>query len=54
MPDRVLGDQSVAVFAAAFWIVLVVGFGWFWRITQSGHFTKTEQKAWADRQGQML
>ena len=25
-----------------------------WRITQSGHFTKTEQKAWADRQGQLL
>ncbi len=25
-----------------------------WRITQSGHFTKTEQRAWADRQGQLL
>ncbi len=25
-----------------------------WRITQSGHFTKTEQKAWADRQGVFL
>ena len=25
-----------------------------WRITQSGHFTKTEQRSWADRQGQLL
>ncbi len=25
-----------------------------WRITQSGHFTKTEQRAWADRQGSLL
>ncbi len=25
-----------------------------WRITQSGHFTKTEQRSWADRQGTML
>ncbi len=25
-----------------------------WRITQSGHFTKTEQRAWAGRQGQLL
>ena len=25
-----------------------------WRITQSGHFTKSEQRAWADRQGTML
>ncbi len=30
MADRVLRDQPVAVFAAAFWIVLVVGFAWFW------------------------
>ncbi len=25
-----------------------------WRITQSGHFTKTEQRAWADRQGSLI
>lgn len=25
-----------------------------WRITQSGHFQKTEQRSWADRQGQLL
>ena len=25
-----------------------------WRITQSGHFTKTEQRSWAARQGQLL
>ncbi len=25
-----------------------------WRITQSGHFTKTEQRAWADRQGTFI
>ncbi len=25
-----------------------------WRITQSGHFTKTEQRSWADRQGSLL
>ena len=25
-----------------------------WRITQSGHFTKTEQRSWADRQGQLI
>ena len=25
-----------------------------WRITQSGHFTKTEQRAWADRQGTLI
>ena len=25
-----------------------------WRITQSGHFTKTEQRAWADRQTTLL
>ncbi len=25
-----------------------------WRITQSGHFTKTEQRTWADRQGQLI
>ncbi len=25
-----------------------------WRITQSGHFTKSEQRTWADRQGSML
>ena len=24
-----------------------------WRIWQSGHFTKTEQRAWAERQGTM-
>ncbi len=31
MANRVLPvKQPVAVFAAAFWIVLVVGFGWFW------------------------
>ena len=25
-----------------------------WRITQSGHFTKSEQRAWADRQGTFI
>ena len=25
-----------------------------WRIWQSSHFTKTEQRAWADRQGSLL
>ena len=25
-----------------------------WRITQSNHFTKTEQRTWADRQGSLL
>ena len=25
-----------------------------WRITQSGHFQKTEQRSWADRQGQLI
>ncbi len=29
MTQAELRDQPVAVFAAAFWIVLVVGFGWF-------------------------
>ena len=33
MAERVLRDrarQPAAVFAAAFWIVLVAGFAWFW------------------------
>ena len=25
-----------------------------WRIWESGHFTKTEQRTWADRQGALL